>query len=67
MTVLVCMTPEEGGWIMRRWERPTGPWADGKLHETHVGGHAGCMYSHSVRDFWGSPPAACKLEPGERQ
>lgn len=68
MTVLVSMTPEDGGWVMRRWEKPAAtPWDDGHLRETHVGGHAGCMYSHVVRDFFSAPPSACALEPGERQ
>lgn len=67
MTVLVCMTPESGGWVMRRWEKPRA-WGndDGHLRQTHVGGLEGMMHSWDVRGFMEDPPLGTRLQDGER-
>ena len=68
MTVLVTMTPENGGWVMRRWEKPKQtPWDDGRLRETHVAGVEGTMYAATAEVFRTDPPVGTRLGQGARE
>lgn len=59
MTVLVSVTEEEGGHVLRRWERA--PRTEGRLVLTHDGGVEGFLVSLTVRDFRESPPPGTRV------
>lgn len=57
MTVLVCMSPEDGGWIMRRWEKQ--PW-NHHVVLTHVGGFPDEMTYAIPKQFARTPDESTK-------
>lgn len=59
MTILACITEEEGGHCIRRWERS--PRTEGRLVLTHEGGVEGWLYSHTIKDFRESPPPGTRV------
>lgn len=55
MTTLVIMTPENGGWVMRRYAQFPGTGKTPIL--THEAGVEDTMFRHTAMDFLNNPPA----------